>query len=143
MSELVVRSYPRAALEALLIEEPRVAVAYASVLTRMLRSAHDLIFAIVRKSAVERAAAFLLHIRDHRARFGGGPPANLLDLPMTRADIADFLGLTVESVSRCFADLKRRGLVSLDHPRQVRLLDVDRLRALVEIGDFANRTNAD
>ncbi len=49
---------------------------------------------------------------------------------MTRTDIADFLGLTIETVSRTFTKLKLAGLIDLPHSSCVRLLDVERLRGL-------------
>ena len=49
---------------------------------------------------------------------------------MTRQDIGDYLGITVETVSRCLARLKREGLIGFRSARQVDILDVATLRAI-------------
>jgi CRP-like cAMP-binding protein len=51
---------------------------------------------------------------------------------MTRTDIGDFLGLTIETVSRTFTKLKLRGLIELPHCNQVTLLDIDELERLAD-----------
>jgi CRP-like cAMP-binding protein len=75
-----------------------------------------------RKTALERLAAFLLEMD---ARSGG---SGLVELPMLRRDIADYLGLTLETVSRSFSELQGEGVVELDGARHVAL----RKRALLE-----------
>jgi CRP/FNR family nitrogen fixation transcriptional regulator len=70
-----------------------------------------------RCSAIERLASFLLECSEHATE------RRLVTLEMTRQDIADYLGLTVETVSRCFGQLKRDGLIEFVSARQVRLLD--------------------
>jgi len=59
---------------------------------------------------------------------GGFHP--VVELAMPRHDIADYLGLTLETVSRMFAELKDRGVIKLEGARRVHLLDKDRLAAL-------------
>jgi CRP/FNR family transcriptional regulator, nitrogen fixation regulation protein len=54
----------------------------------------------------------------------------VLDLAMPRHDIADYLGLTLETVSRMFAELKDMGTISLESARRVHLLDTVRLKAM-------------
>jgi Mn-dependent DtxR family transcriptional regulator len=49
---------------------------------------------------------------------------------MTRTDIADFLGLTIETVSRTFTKLKMLGLIDLPHTSRVRLTNMERLQSL-------------
>ena len=49
---------------------------------------------------------------------------------MARHDIADYLGLTLETVSRMFAELKERGVIRLEGARRVHLLDTDQLAAM-------------
>jgi CRP/FNR family transcriptional regulator len=48
-------------------------------------------------------------------------------LKMTRQEIADFLGLTIETVSRVLSDLKRRGVISIERNDRIRLVDVCRV----------------
>ncbi len=74
-----------------------------------------------RKSAAEKVASFL---RVLVARFGASdrePP--MVDLPMSRSDIADFLGLTTETVSRCFTALRKANIIRLIGANRVEVLD--------------------
>lgn len=79
-----------------------------------------------RKTALERVACFLL---DLSARTGDHDD---LTLPMCRQDIADYLGLTIETVSRMMTRLEQMGLIALPSSRRVRLCDSDALRDLEE-----------
>lgn len=89
-----------------------------------------------RRSAEERLATFLadLAARTGRARRGreGAAGALLLHLPMRRADVADHLGLTVETVSRSFTALRRAGLIALEEPHRVVVPDPSALRRAAE-----------
>jgi CRP/FNR family transcriptional regulator len=75
-------------------------------------------------SARQKLAAFLLHTRDRWRRVNGA--CNLVPLAMPRQDIADYLGLTIETVSRTMSLFARQKLIVIV-PDGVRLLDVDRL----------------
>lgn len=89
-------SYPRSALERALDTTPGFASKFRIILTRILESAHDHVYTIGQRSAVERVASFLLYLRANQARFSSGGPrekSEYVELPMTRLDIADFLGL--------------------------------------------------
>jgi CRP/FNR family transcriptional regulator, nitrogen fixation regulation protein len=77
-----------------------------------------------RKNALERVAAFLL---DMAKRTTTG---SVVELAMPRHDIADYLGLTLETVSRMFSELKERGAIKLEGARRVHLLDRDQLAAM-------------
>jgi len=80
-----------------------------------------------RKSASEKVASFLLELADRVATPGcaeGASPAHIdLDLPVSRQQIADVLGLTIETVSRQFTRLKADGIVAIPGRRQVIVLD--------------------
>jgi len=88
------------------------------------------LMALARMTPLERLAGFLLDMAARRQRQGVG--GNQLVLPMTRADIADYLGLTVETVSRSFTKLRQDGMISAADPHHIELLDSERLRALAE-----------
>jgi CRP/FNR family nitrogen fixation transcriptional regulator len=77
-----------------------------------------------RFSALERLSAFLVQC-SARSRV-----SDLVTLEMRRQDIADYLGLTVETVSRCLAQLKRDGLIEFVSARHLKLLDLVTLRAI-------------
>ena len=80
-----------------------------------------------RRTAMERVASFLL---DLHASSCPKTTTGVLKLPMTRADIADFLGLTLETVSRAFSRLKSLGVIRLPSAQEVELRDTERLKAL-------------
>jgi len=77
-----------------------------------------------RRGAVEKVAAFLLGWATH---FGA---AKLIPLAMTRQDIADYLGLTIETVSRSLSQLEREGVIALPSIREVRLNNITALEDL-------------
>ena len=88
------------------------------------------LMALARMTPLERLAGFLLDMAARRQRQGLG--GNQLVLPMTRTDIADYLGLTVETVSRSFTKLRQDGTIAANDPHHIELLDSERLRALAE-----------
>lgn len=95
-------------------------------------SAHELAAAqkqmvlLGRKTAAERLASFFLELLRRHERVSGAP-ARVIDLPMSRLDIADYLGLTKETVSRMLAELRQRGLIRLAQQNRVEVLDRERL----------------
>jgi len=89
-----------------------------------LRHTQDHLLLLGRKNALERLAAFLLEMD---ARTGS---KHVLDLAMPRHDIADYLGLTLETVSRMFAELKDLGMLELESARRVHLTDMGKLKAV-------------
>ncbi len=83
-----------------------------------------------RMPAIERVSNFLLDIAQRQNPQITEFEADLLiTLPMARADIADYLGLTIETVSRAFSKFRRDGLIDLPRPNLVRLRDQTRLLA--------------
>jgi CRP/FNR family transcriptional regulator len=94
---------------------------------RELSQAQDHMVLLGRRSAEEKVATFLLGWRDRLARSEGS--AKTVPLPMSRQDIADFLGLTIETVSRTFTKLERDGVIDI-LPGSVCLKDPARAEAL-------------
>jgi CRP/FNR family transcriptional regulator len=82
-------------------------------------------------SAEERTASFLLGLSSRYARVSLSPTRFLLS--MTRGDIGEYLGLTVETVSRIFTSLQKKRLISVDN-REIELLDIESLRDIVSRG---------
>jgi CRP/FNR family transcriptional regulator, nitrogen fixation regulation protein len=96
-------------------------------LTNQMRVLHEHAVLLGRKSAIERVASFLMHLVPNR---GGvvcagpredGEDSYDLKLHMTRQEIADYLGLTIETVSRVVSDLKRRGVIRVDKADKIHL----------------------
>lgn len=92
--------------------------AYHARSEQQLDTARCRALALGRRTALERVAGFILEVMP---RSEGSAPVEV-ELPMTRGDIADYLGLTLETVSRCFSQLKQRGLIALAPRHRLRLL---------------------
>lgn len=97
-----------------------------------LAAAHDLLLTTGQRSAAERVAAFLLAMSRRAER--NGQDSAVIDLPMTRADIGDFLGLTIETVSRTFTKLRQQRIIDLAQSARVQLVDIEALEELAEGG---------
>jgi CRP/FNR family transcriptional regulator len=88
---------------------------------------HDHAVLLGRKSAIERVSTFLMRMVPRRGGEGCiGPAETSADshnvvLTMTRQEIADYLGLTIETVSRVISDLKRRGLIKVERQDQIHI----------------------
>ena len=95
-----------------------------------LFAARQQVVLLGRKTATEKVVSFLLMIADRCRKKGG--LADEIELPMTRTDIADYLGLRIETVSRELSALKAQRLVQFTGTHEVRLLEKARLRALAE-----------
>jgi CRP/FNR family transcriptional regulator len=89
-----------------------------------LSLAQDQMLLLGRRSAEEKIAAFLLNLQGRYGRIG--VTSVTVPLPMSRQDIADYLGLTIETVSRTMTKLAREKLLVIV-PDGVRLLDRPRL----------------
>ncbi len=84
-----------------------------------------------RKTATERLATFLL-LLSGRSELSNGVAAGMVRLPMSRSDIADYLGLTKETVSRVISALKRDRVIRLESMDVIQILDRGRLEQLSE-----------
>jgi len=123
-----VTRYPRRAVAALAERDPEIARRLHAMVCRQLTRAEAQLLVLGRMTPPERLAYFLLELAEH-----GGQELDqgaVLDLPMSRQDIADYLGLTIETVSRTFTLLKRKGLLALPRQQHVLLRDPDALRDL-------------
>jgi CRP/FNR family nitrogen fixation transcriptional regulator len=116
--------YKRRSLEVLAERNVEIACALWTLTARDLRHAGNHMMLLGRKSAVERLAQFLVE------RASGPRTLDFIDLPMCRRDIADYLGLTLETVSRGFSQLQDEGVLALKGARHVQLLDRRRLEEL-------------
>jgi CRP/FNR family nitrogen fixation transcriptional regulator len=94
-------------------ENMSAARALLALTSQQLSSARDHALVLGRKGAGERVAAFLLEIA------GRFVSKREMDLPMSRADIADYLGLTIETVSRAFSEFERTAAIALPSSRHV------------------------
>src|SRR6516225_2571765 len=126
VDDVIVMRFRRAPTEQLIDQNPMVARLLRDAMLRDLTSAHSRTLLLGRMTAPERVAAFLLEMFERRER------AKSLDLTMSRIDIADYLGLTVETVCRTLSKFKRDGMIAVSNPHRIELLDRG---ALEEIGE--------
>jgi CRP/FNR family transcriptional regulator len=98
-----------------------------------LDAARDWLLLLGRRSAREKVARFLLMIARRVPNIGCGDDEDTnvicFDLPLRRADIADFLGITIETVSRQFTRLKADGLIEVERSQTITVPSVSRLEA--------------
>jgi len=116
--------------------DPTVGYKLYEAMARELAQTRDLMLTTGQRSAIERVASFLLAFARRNERSGQDNAD--IELPMTRADIGDFLGLTIETVSRTFTKLKMMGMIELPQSNRVKLLDVDELRRVANGGEAAS-----
>jgi CRP/FNR family transcriptional regulator len=95
------------------------------VTSHELTLAQDRIGVLGKLNANERVARFILNISDQRARIGWQD--NPISLPMTRQDIADYLGLTLETVSREITRFKTANLIKIMSSKQIFIKDKKKL----------------
>ena len=125
LTDTKVLIFKRRRIERAATRNAEVACQLWSMATANLRDAQDLTLLLGRRSAQERLAAFLVEVD---GRFGG---TGTFALPMTRRDIADYLGLTIETVSRTLSQLEEDGALQRTGGRQVSLRRA-RLRRVIE-----------
>lgn len=118
--------FPRAGFERVLDDQPRLERALLERTMRSLNEARDRQLTLARKGARARIAGFLLELAGDR---GDG----LVELPMSRGDIGDYLGLTIETVSRQFTDLKNAGVIVAQRGgRTVTIVDRTALQSIAD-----------
>ncbi|MET4323166.1 CRP/FNR family nitrogen fixation transcriptional regulator [Bradyrhizobium sp. JR4.1] len=119
-----VRLLKRASLERVAGTDVKVARKLWDMTAGELRHAEDHMLLLGRKTAMERVATFLLQM-DRRLAVAG-----MMALPMCRRDVGDYLGLTVETVSRALSQLHVEGILGFCGARQIVLRNRQRLRNL-------------
>jgi CRP/FNR family transcriptional regulator, anaerobic regulatory protein len=123
-----VRCVPVSALHDVARSDPRMSHKLYEAMSEELQSARELLFTVSQRTAGERLASFLVALSRRNERRGGNPDE--IVLPMHRADIADFLGLTIETVSRTFTKFRVEGLIDLEQCILVTIRDAGGMCAL-------------
>jgi len=117
-------------LEDLLNEMPAVRERLYAIANDELAAAQEQMLCLGRKTAKERVASFLIGQLRHGADCGEEGAA--FELPMSRSDIADYLGLTIETVSRTFTALREEGLIELPLTHKVTIPNIAALEESTE-----------
>lgn len=133
---------PRRQLDERLARDPVAERAFLNMMYRVVEDILDVVYSLGQRTAIERLSVFLLYLRHWRRLTEGlrddDPALAEIPVPMSREDIADFLGLKKETVSRSFRDLEDRGLIRRLDSHRIRVDRLDGLRKLAGSWDFAS-----
>jgi CRP/FNR family nitrogen fixation transcriptional regulator len=119
IEDTIVARYPRCRLEASAGSDPRIARELREAACQAMSRLHALILNLGRTTAEQKVGHFLVKIAE---RLPDGRSDSVM-LPISREDIADYLAVSVETVSRALTQLRQRGLIRLTGTRQIRILD--------------------
>jgi CRP/FNR family transcriptional regulator, anaerobic regulatory protein len=122
--------FDRSSLEEMFREIPKLENRILNMATNELVQAQDQLLLLGRKTAKERLCSFLLSLSQRMEKRGDNP--NLIPVPMSRESIADYLGLTTETVSRTFSKLKKENVISLNKGGIIDIHDLDNLVELAQ-----------
>ena len=138
VSDVEVCSVPRTVLEDMMKAHPALERRLFRDTLLQLDQARDWLLAIGRKTARERVAGLLHLIAQKVNRSAEGKDAvtgeQTFDVPLSRTEMADFLGLTIETVSRQITRLRLGGIISLGHNRQITVHAMEQLLEIAEGG---------
>ncbi|MCL4768433.1 MAG: helix-turn-helix domain-containing protein [Hyphomicrobiaceae bacterium] len=124
------RRVPRSIIERSMAQRPELAQRFLRLAALELAATRDHLVCLAAKSAEAKVAAFLMALSRRNAAVGEDP--GRIKLPMTRLDIADYLGLTIETVSRMLSKFKRKGFIDLPRATLVVLKDMRGLATLAD-----------
>ena len=124
------QSVPVATVRALALADAGMLFELYASLSNEMAAAQDLALTIGRADPEERLARFLFVLSRRNQRHGRDPIR--IDLSMPRTDIADHLGLTIETVSRTLTRFVKRRLIKLARRRSIQILDMNALEALMD-----------
>lgn len=130
VGEVQVVSYPRAHLDRLAEREPRFRANILVHLSAHLLDAQTHTFVLGCRSAKERLASFFIRLAERTGAIDSGR----LELAMGRQDIADHLGLTIETICRAVTSLKNDGVIAVPGLHQIVLRNIEALCELAEGG---------
>ncbi len=145
LTDVEVLAYPKADVEKALAASSQFATGFQRTLIGIIESRDDQIFTIGQRTAVGRVASFLLHLRTNQARFSATLPREKsarIALPMTRIDISDYLGVSVETVSRAFSALRKEGVISFTDSFSCEIVNLNKLRDYGGRDDFTEHRGA-
>lgn len=129
-TDVALCSFPKDAMERMMRESPELERRLYKQALDELDEARDWMVTLGRKTASEKIASLLLMIAHHaEPALTAGRNCVRFDLPLTRADIADFLGITIETVSRQLTRLRTDNVINIENNRHVIVPDLHRLKA--------------
>jgi CRP/FNR family transcriptional regulator len=129
-TDVALCSFPKPAMDRMISLSPGLEHRLLKQTLNELDEARDWMVTLGRKTAAEKIASFLLLIaRNIDPTADPDSDSASFTLPLTRADIADFLGLTIETVSRQVTKLRTDGVIQIENNRDVTVPDMGRLSA--------------
>lgn len=132
-TDVRVCSFPKVQLEELVHQAPELEHRLHEQTLRELDEAREWMLTLGRKSANEKVASFLLLIATHLdPELDDNSDSIRFELPLKRSDIADFLGLTIETVSRQLTKLRKASVIQIENTRTVIVPSIAGLRATSE-----------
>jgi len=127
VTDTVVVRYSRARVDALAWREPEIGRSLLKIACHGLSTAQQQMVLLGRKTAEERIASFILGLAERNGA------ADRVALPMTRSDIGDHLGLTMETVSRALSQLRKDGVIALAGSHELVIRDRNTLADLADV----------
>lgn len=134
VTDLVMCCFRKKPFEAIMIKTPHVAHRLLEMTLDELDAAREWMVLLGRKRARERIASFLAILARRETALLGPKEQTRIDVPLTREEMADYLGLTLETVSRQMSALKRDGLIQTTGTRGVYVPDLPALQRAAELG---------
>ena len=131
--------FPLESLDEVCHEVPSIQYAMRRIMGKEVTKDHAMLLLLGRMSAEEKLASFLISLSKRMAQRHWKPTE--FNLTMPRQDIANYLGLAVETVSRLFAHLQDQEIIEVDR-RRVNICDMERLKSIIGDSDAVDAVKA-
>ena len=129
-TDLVMCCFRKKPFEEMMNSTPHISQRLLEMTLDELDAAREWMLLLGRKTAREKIASLFALLARRDASLKSGPGACSFDLPLSREEMADYLGLTLETVSRQISALKREGIIALEGKRHIKVANFDRLAEL-------------
>ena len=128
-------SFPKSVIEKIIKETPEMEHRLHEQHMRELDEARDWMLTLGRKNAIEKVASFIQMLVSHIDPEKADNVSDIeISLPLKRADIADFLGLTIETVSRQVTNLRKMGVIEVNDRKSIIVADREKLARIANQG---------
>lgn len=128
VGEVVALRCPRLCISQMTDGDPDISQKRLAMFSKSLAAAERHVAMLGHQSAKERVASFFLALEMQRRTSDD----HTVDLPLSRQDIADYLGLTIETTCRALSELKRQNIIATPSRRRIVIRDIEQLHALAE-----------
>lgn len=125
-------SFPKSILESIITQSPDMERRLHQQHLNELDEARDWMLTLGRKTAIEKLASFLVLIISHIDPEAETQEILSIELPLKRKDIADYLGLTIETVSRQLTNLRKKNIVEIGDKKIIKIKDYSKLQMIAD-----------